>query len=388
MSASEPSTSEQQSEESSSIFDAFSGKRNEGEGADFFARLFGKPKVDDQEEGESKETEADEKDEKPEQPADDKNNKTLEHSPSSFFQSIFNFQKGGEDDEAGGVDKLIIAARKMAVSKEGGGDSMKTSESSAEMDKFLTELNRVNETLKKNFSHLKLKHLNPLALLYYLETEDSKKTPSWKRRKHRFLPDIDKKTVYGIHDALYLSELSYLDTKEEIGEGLENFVGAASYELIYCSVTGQPREPANYIVIQKESAEKKKKTGLFFWSDDKEALEVVMVIRGTKEVGDVLSDCMLDASDYRDGIAHEGVTQSGKFVVDKHLGLLQYILKESGRKMMNLKIVGHSLGAGAAAIGMLWWSNPFEYQSFTNKIFLQSSCIFRSRHWVEWTTQL
>lgn len=341
-----PSTAEQQSEESSSIFDVFSGKRKEGEGAAFFAKLFGEAKVDDQ--AESQESEADEKDVESEEPAEDEKN-----DKSSFFDSIFNFTKGGEDDKPAGVDQMIIAARKMANSKEGGDDSMKTSDSSAALDKFLKELNFVNETLEKNFSHLKLEDLNPLALLYYLETEDSKKNPSWKRRKHRFLPDIDKTTVYGIHDALYLSELSYLDTKEEIEAGVKNFAGAASYELIYCSVKGQPREPANYIVIQKESEEKEEKGGFFFWGDDKEALEVVLVIRGTKEIGDVLSDCMLDASEYRDGISHQGVTQSGKFVVDKHLELLQYILKESGRKTLNLKIVGHSLGAGAAAIGAL-----------------------------------
>lgn len=346
-----PKAKEKAAEESSSVFDAFTGKKA-GDGADFFSKLFGSKRQEGG--GEDEEADGDDEDEKEqeEESADNCENKkeAIRHK-SSFFNMFPKFsaskQKGKEkdDESGGGLNSMIFGARKMAFSSDRSDDSMKTSETSESLDRFMAEFKFVGEVLKKNFSHLKLEDLNPLALLYYLEFEDSRKTPSWKRRRHRFLPDIDKDTVYGIHDALYLSELSYLDSHEEIEEGLKNFVGSASHELVYCSVKGGPREPANFVAIRRESAKKKKKGGFMWWGGgDNEALEVVLVVRGTKELGDVLSDAMLDASEYRDGISHEGVTEAGKFVANKHLDLFQYLLKESGKEKLDITIVGHSLG--------------------------------------------
>ena len=58
--------------------------------------------------------------------------------------------------------------------------------------------------------------LSPTTLHYYLEHEDSIKTPSWKRRCHRFQSDVEVDKVEELNEALILSELSYADSVEEV----------------------------------------------------------------------------------------------------------------------------------------------------------------------------
>lgn len=332
-------------------FDVFNS-RKEGEAESFFAKVFGKQQGHNKDDEEQDTKGAD--DDKSEQLVKDEGAKKL----PAFLDSMFaKFGGGSKGDQDGAVrndlDEMIMGARDFgkAASNE---DTMKSSESSQEVDKLFEELKLVNSAMTNNFSHLNLDNLNPLALVYYLEHEDSLKTPSWKRRNHRFLPDIDRETVHEIHEFLYLAEASYLDTKEEIEEALAKFSGNASYELVYCCVEGLPREPANFIAIQKEPVKMKKDGGfLWFGGAQKRALQILLVVRGTKEFGDMISDLLLDTTEYREGVSHEGVTEAGKFVVNKHLELLQYMLKESGMDMLDITIVGHSLGAGAGAIAAI-----------------------------------
>lgn len=348
--------------ESRSIFDAF-GSKKDGDGANFFAKFFGDKEKQEKEEDEEDEDEPTEKEEEEEAPP--KNKKDLKNSSSSsFFDMLPNFGAKKEQDEddsgdSGALSSILMGARQVAHGGDDKDNSMKTTDSTDTVESLISEFKLVKSVMKKNFGHLKLDALHPLSVMYYLEFEDSVKTPSWKRRKHRFMPDIDKDTVYNIHDSLYLCELSYLDSKEEVEEGLKNFKGKATYELVYCSVEGMPREPANFIAIQKDSVATKKqgKGGFLGLGGGKKALELLLVVRGTKELGDVLSDCMLEASEYRDGVSHEGVTDAGKFVVEKHSELLQYLLKESGMDTLNITVVGHSLGAGAGAIAAIEWND-------------------------------
>ena len=44
---------------------------------------------------------------------------------------------------------------------------------------------------------------------------------------------------------------------------------------------------------------------------ENEPLDVVIVVRGTNERGDILSVTMLDAADLRNGKAQNGVSESG-----------------------------------------------------------------------------
>ena len=75
-------------------------------------------------------------------------------------------------------------------------------------------------------------------------------------------------------------------------------------------------------------------------------MEVLMGVRGTNSVPDLLTDALLDDTDYRDGKAHAGIMRSGQFLVAKHRELLLSLLKKSKKKEIKLTLVGHSLGAG------------------------------------------
>ena len=227
---------------------------------------------------------------------------------------------------------------------------MQEDRSNKEMTEILNELKKQVGGLYKE---LGLEAIDVIAFYYYVEIEDARKTPSWKRRAHRFCPSFDVETAYDLHDALYLAELSYADTVEQVKDGLSAFVGAP-WEMIYCTVKGGPREPAHFLCLKKESENEAKSKGWNFpWLQDESALDVLLVIRGTKEISDVVSDLLMEASDYRGGRAHNGIQESGAYLVNKHLPLLKRLLEESKRKKIRLSLIGHSLGAGAAAIAAM-----------------------------------
>jgi hypothetical protein len=66
----------------------------------------------------------------------------------------------------------------------------------------------------------------------------------------------------------------------------------------------------------------KRRQGFFPWQKETR-LDVIM--------GDVLSDFLLDSSDYRAGNGRDGIKQAGKWLVDKHLALFEHLLQESKR---------------------------------------------------------
>lgn len=214
------------------------------------------------------------------------------------------------------------------------------------VDLFKISFDKAYETFERHFGNVKFDKL-PISFLYFLEKEDEVKNPSWKRRQHRYYQSIDMKTVYELHNSLYLAQLSYVDSVGSVKEGLDDFEG--SLELIYCKTEAFPGEPAHFIAIKKEGKSPGK--SLFSWPQQEESvLEVVMVVRGTKEIGDLLTDALMDESNYRGGMTHSGVHQGAEYIFDKHIGLMDHLLEITGRQKLRLNLVGHSLGAGVAAI--------------------------------------
>jgi hypothetical protein len=252
-----------------------------------------------------------------------------------LWGTFMNIMKIGEGEDK--IDSLVKSAREYTSAGE-----LSDSKNEVNWELFRREVDIVSEQLKKSFQgmdeEVKVGEISPLSFMYYLETEDAKKNPSWKRRQHRFLPGMEFETVYALHDALYLAELSYVDSIEEIRKGIQNF--REPYELVFATTEGRPREPAHFLAIKREANSQQQ--GHFPWSES--YLHILLVVRGTKEMTDVLSDLSLEASPYRDGKAHDGVRQSGEYLVDKHLPLLNHLLEKSNRKKIKLSLVGHSLG--------------------------------------------
>jgi hypothetical protein len=275
---------------------------------------------------------------------------------SDVWSNMLGFMTGGSSQtESMDLNSLIDSARAFTSSGE-------TAESKTEvsMDDFRGEFDLVRAQLNGKFAHVEgMDKMDPASFIYYLEIEDQRKNPSWKRRMHRFCNGLELDTVHALHDALYLAEVAYLDSVEEIQSGVANYVGEP-YELVYATSEGKPREPAHFIAIKKESEKSKS-----FWGRG-DTLEIVLVVRGTKELADMLSDALLEASEYRGGLAHDGIKQSGNFLVEKHLPLLNHLLSKSDRKKIKLTTIGHSLGAGAAAIACI---------EFNDSPDIEASCI-------------
>jgi len=209
---------------------------------------------------------------------------------------------------------------------------------------------------------------NPLlSLFYYLDHDESVKNPSWKRRTHRFFPSYDLRSLPALAELLYLAELAYFSSPAAIAEGLEGTGSTSSsnsdggsndqWVLVYAKTSASPNEPSHYVAIKKEQTR---------WFDSR--LQVLISVRGTKELEDILTDALHDAVPYptstpdedddgnnekTTGMAHAGIVQSGKWLVSTHIDLLKHLLSVSQKRKIQLSLVGHSLGAGVATIAAM-----------------------------------
>ena len=280
-----------------------------------------------------------------------------------------------------------IAANHVASPSSDGGSSMLSSPSSSgflsQVLYFQQNAHAIQRAFESSFdtsnyfpemSDVKdLIPANPLiSFHYYLEHQDATKTPSWKRRIHRYKRGVEVTKVEELNEALLLSELSYADGVEEVRAGLETLhcrgrekdnVNKPQWELLFCDTESRPNEPSHFLAIQKNA------------SPHDEVLHVLMVVRGTKSMSDLITDAMMEASDYeyaipggrkdgKDAIlcgkAHSGMQLSGKYLVDRHLTLLSTLLQLSKKRKIEITLIGHSLGAGAATIAAMELnSKPF-----------------------------
>ena len=253
-----------------------------------------------------------------------------------------------KDDESNKLDQVL-----------GNAIVGKASRSTNEVRKLFVDFFQESmEQLKNHFKDVSFEHLSAISVLYFIERMDEVKNPSWKRRKHRYHKQVPIDSIIELHNALYLAQLAYAGSVDVIEAGLHDFLNN-THKLIYATTEGLPGEPGHFIAIRKETGKNKKgllsKLGLK--KEEDKPLEVVMAVRGTKELGDILSDTLLDAADFKDGTAHSGVSKSGAWLAAEHLEMLRSLLDASNRKKLKLTLIGHSLGAGAAAIAAMYFND-------------------------------
>jgi Lipase (class 3) len=182
----------------------------------------------------------------------------------------------------------------------------------------------------------------PTALYYYVEHEDEVKNPSWKRRMHRYYPGIDVSKMQEINDACDLALMAYANDVDEIQAALAHF--RTPYALVHANVVSQPGKPASFLAVKK------------IRNDDLSSsspLEVLLCARGTKTIADAVTDVICNVQPYRGGAAHALILQSGQYLAQKYTPLLHELLKSSGKRTLNLSLIGHSMGAGAATIAAI-----------------------------------
>ncbi|CAJ1960971.1 unnamed protein product [Cylindrotheca closterium] len=214
-------------------------------------------------------------------------------------------------------------------------------------------INQMTKTFEKVLSSVG--PTTTIALIYYIANQEESYTPSWKRQQHRFYAKITPQVAIELHDALYLSQLAYVNSISEFRAGLHDFQHG-TWELAYGSTESLPAKPANFLLVHKNPAPLHDAyfESVLPWESKKgNELQVALVVRGTKNLPDILADMTLDLEDYRGGKAHGGILISGRALVDFYAPKLKELLKHSGRDVIRLYIVGHSLGAGAGAIAAM-----------------------------------
>lgn len=193
------------------------------------------------------------------------------------------------------------------------------------------------------------------SVMYYVMQEDAIKNPSWKRRQHRFYPSVTKEFVLEVHDALYLSKLAYVNSVDDFRAGLEKFRNN-EWELAYGTTESLPHLPSHFLLIHKTLGPLKNPTTRTFfpWEIGQDSeMTVAIVVRGTKHVSDAIADALLEPVEYRGGYAHGGILENGKSLAALYVPKLKALLELSQRDKLRIYLVGHSLGAGAAAIAAM-----------------------------------
>jgi hypothetical protein len=272
----------------------------------------------------------------------DDSNKGVEFQ--EMMSTVMNLIKGrvGGGESKGTLEDMVDKARSLS---EQGGVSDKTS---------LTEVLDVTQKAAKALDATMVAFLGdstkslpvpyPTNLFYFIEREDERKNPSWRRRVHRFCTGIDVSMMDELHTKLELAALAYSDSLVEIRSKLA--LPSLQYELLYCAMDSYPGKPSHFVAIKKTDQSQSK--GGFWKSND--PLEVILVVRGTKTISDVITDLLSHPEDYRGGKAHSGILQSGLYLANRHDNLWQELSKLSGsRRKIKLTLIGHSLGAGMCA---------------------------------------
>lgn len=246
------------------------------------------------------------------------------------FQNILTRGPGSDVNDGQSVEEIVCRVRE---NTEQGG-----LEDTASFVEIFDIIHGYGDMVRATFGEflgdLEFSKVSPTALWYYLEYEDERKNPSWKRRMHRFLPPVKTENLETLNTILNLSRLSYRDTVDEVREGLEG----SAYELIYVDLVSEPGQPAHYVAVKR---------GQLSSSSE---LSVLMGIRGTKTAADAITDLLCESVDYRGGKSHAFMLNSARYLVEKHTPMLEDLLMQAGKSKIKLTLTGHSLGAGIAAI--------------------------------------
>ncbi|EPZ31622.1 alpha/beta-hydrolase [Rozella allomycis CSF55] len=109
-----------------------------------------------------------------------------------------------------------------------------------------------------------------------------------------------------------------------------------------------------YLSLQKpdllnfELASEKVFRPCYFIAIDRRTSAIILSIRGTMSFKDSLTDLVCEYKPWKGGLVHSGIHASAQWFIDNVLG--QLISFVSIYNVENLMIVGHSLGAGTAAL--------------------------------------
>jgi len=146
-----------------------------------------------------------------------------------------------------------------------------------------------------------------------------------------------------------------LTNKAEVQDLLRDthFAGAAYQKESSGILKALDLEPAELVHVRAQSSPSKP---AFFLALDRQRSCVVLAVRGTQTTSDMLTDMHAVSAGVSDlGAAHEGMLVAAKWILETHTDMIVETCK--AHPTFTLKVVGHSLGAGTAALLTLLMRN-------------------------------
>ena len=187
-----------------------------------------------------------------------------------------------------------------------------------------------------------------------MDHEEATKNPVWKRRTHRHYRSMTTEEAEALHPGLFLSQLSYTKSCQEVDKFSQQ-LGGGIWTMRNCTMESKPYNPAHFLLVHKMYNDIPDLGILDFlnYPFRSDVLQVALIIRGTKTIGDMITDSVLKATDYRGGKVHDGILRAARWVTEMYQDDLKGLLEASGKKKMKLWLVGHSLGAGTASLAAI-----------------------------------
>ena len=263
------------------------------------------------------------------------------------------------------------------------------------IDLFWDTVQSVQKQLEGTFKSVLdmiLPIVNPFKLFYYMLEQEMIHNAVLKRREHAFFPEVSVDTAIQLSEGLFVAKLAYVDDCTKIQEYLTSFHNN-SWILINCTTQAQPFQPAHFLAIRNDQSTDGTKRNFpmhymgrrssdtttasswttMLWENIRDTLnltldrpmelEAMLVICGTKDFADMMSDALLEPTPYGNathaGLAHSGIFKSAQYIHSTYRDFLENLLQKSKRSKLKLWLIGHSLGGGTAALACLEFNKPY-----------------------------
>mmetsp|Transcript_65545 Transcript_65545/g.142248 ORF Transcript_65545/g.142248 Transcript_65545/m.142248 type:complete len:640 (-) Transcript_65545:186-2105(-) len=243
------------------------------------------------------------------------------------------------------VDSLMSALRGSAQSHgeepKSGLAWLKEIDASAMLSATKKELDMVTKVLCDHFGNCELAQVHPLAVRYMLAENSKLRTPAVKEKElmgagGRLLNadlSADAKLFADLLEHCKIADVAYSKSLAEVKEVMSSIWTGWEWDVPVFVSEARPGKPAHLLVVRKP---------------DKEGNggRVVLAVRGTHEVADVLTDALMDTHEFENGYAHAGVVRAATDLCEMY----GKYLSEFEEKGYEIVIEGHSLGAAVAAV--------------------------------------
>jgi transcription antitermination factor NusG len=142
------------------------------------------------------------------------------------------------------------------------------------------------------------------------------------------------------------------DSHEIVVQHLVDEIGISKEEIMMANLESVPRAQ-----VSEESL-----CPRYYVIKDRTRREVVVVVRGTADANDAISDLLAKTTPFLDGIAHDGIARGAQALFNN----VKEDLKRLAEKQYKLVITGHSLAAGTVHLIQAFMINDGLHKLYSN----------------------